>query len=64
MGLKAYYPSRFCFKAHYEAYGFGWATTAERRMRTFIVELKRKIVREIEQKKITIAQVARQYSLD
>ena len=39
------------------------ATTEERRMRTFSVELKQQLVREIEQKKITIAQVSRQYEV-
>lgn len=39
------------------------ATTEERRMRTFSEELKRKLVREIEQKKSTIAQVSRQYEV-
>lgn len=38
-------------------------TTEERRMRTFSEELKQKIVREIEQKKTTIAQISRQYEV-
>jgi len=36
-------------------------STEERRMRTFSEELKQKLVREIEQKKTTIAQISRQY---
>jgi transposase-like protein len=39
------------------------ATTEERRMRTFSTELKQKLVREIEQKKNTIAQISRQYEV-
>jgi transposase len=39
------------------------ATTEERRLRTFSVELKQKLVREIEQKKSTLAQVSRQYEV-
>jgi transposase-like protein len=39
------------------------ATTEERRLRTFSLELKQKLVREIEQKKSTLAQVSRQYEV-
>lgn len=39
------------------------STTEERRMRRFSTELKQKLVREIEQKKITIAEVSRQYDV-
>jgi transposase len=38
-------------------------STEERRMRTFSEELKQKLVREIEQKKTTIAQISRQYEV-
>ena len=38
-------------------------TTEERRMRTFSDELKQKLVREIEQKKNSIAQISRQYEV-
>jgi transposase len=38
-------------------------TTDERRLRTFSEELKRKLVREIEQKKSSIAQISRQYEV-
>jgi transposase-like protein len=39
------------------------ATTDERRLRSFSTELKQKIVREIEQKKISIAEVSRVYDV-
>lgn len=38
-------------------------TTEERRMRTFSDEIKQKLVREIEQKKSSIAQISRQYEV-
>ena len=38
-------------------------TTEERRMRTFSEALKQKLVREIEQKKVTIAQISREYEV-
>lgn len=38
-------------------------TTEERRMRTFSTALKQKLVREIEHKKSTIAQIGRQYEV-
>lgn len=38
-------------------------TTEERRSRIFSEEIKQKLVREIEQKKTTIAQVSRQYEV-
>lgn len=38
-------------------------TTEERRLRTFSEELKQKLVREIEQKKSSIAQICREYEV-
>ena len=38
-------------------------TTEERRMRIFSEELKQKLVREVEQKRSSIAQISRQYEV-
>ena len=38
-------------------------TTEERQLRTFSTELKQKLVREVEQKKTTIAQISKEYEV-